>query len=319
MNVFITGATGFIGVNLVEMLDAQGISSTALVRDASPTTLLPASVTTVTGNLRDPSTYEDQLDGVDAVVHLAAVYDGYTGTLADQQGVDWERVKSVNVDGTRSLITAADACGVDRFVFMSSILAHPQHGRDLEQDYQRSKRLGERLLVEDDHAFTYTILYPTFVVGPNDYRLNRFQHFQRVATNVVFAPPLYAPGQYNVVHVKDVAATIVESLAGPTPIRQIVSGENISAGTLYSTISDLVTTRGFVVPVPYAITKHVLPPVIDRLHERDLFPAPGSQFRKKTNGGVVPAALTDQAPVDVRSARETLADAVAWYESVGLL
>ncbi|MFC4357705.1 NAD-dependent epimerase/dehydratase family protein [Halobium salinum] len=322
MKCFVTGGTGFIGVNLLETLAADpSYEPVVLVRQSSNTDHLPQSIETVTGDLSSPDFLDEVMADVDVVVHLAAIYGGYTGTLRDQLGVDWERIKHINVDGTSALVDAADRHGVDRFVFFSTILAHPEFGRNLHEDYQRSKLKAERLFTETNHEFEYSILYPTFVIGPRDYRLNRFSHFQRVATNVVFAPPLYAPGAYNVVHVQDVVDSVVYCLDPEVNLddRYVLSGENVSTGKLYRHIGQLTDNRGLVVPMPFAVSKHVLPPVVNFLHEKDLFPAPGDQFQTPTDGGTVPKRQTFRAPVEQRSTLETLADAIEWYESVGLL
>lgn len=319
MKVFVTGSTGYIGVNLLHRLLQEGHEPVALARETSSVEYLPDGATVIRGDIRQPSTFQSTLRKCDAIVHLAAVYEGYAGTLQDRVDMNWNRAREVNVEGTRTLTKLANEHDLDRFIYMSTILAHPEVGSDPDAPYQQSKTMGERAVVEESDSVDYAIIYPTFVLGPRDYRLNRFSYFQRVATNVLFAPPLYAPGAFNIIHVDDVCKTIVHSLHPEADQRYIASGENLSTSQFYRSISRVTEQRGVVIPVPFAITSRLLPPLINVLHERELFPTGGEGFRVRTNGGVVPTEYVNQAPVEQRSAEETIADTCRWYEQAGLL
>ena len=114
MTVLVTGATGFIGLNLLAKLDGTDHDPVAMVRASSATGRLPDGVATVEADLSDPDSLAAAMDGVDSVVHLAAaVYD--TGQMA-----------GTNVAGTERLVEAAREADVDRFVFISTIGAHPE-------------------------------------------------------------------------------------------------------------------------------------------------------------------------------------------------
>ncbi|MDZ7745948.1 MAG: hypothetical protein U5K28_05330 [Halobacteriales archaeon] len=57
-------------------------------------------------------------------------------------------------------------------------------------------------------------IYPTYIFGPRDYRLTRYEHVRPIAANRVLVPPLYTDAKYNIVHVDDVVASIVHCLDG---------------------------------------------------------------------------------------------------------
>lgn len=110
----VTGGAGYLGRNLVAALRARGCSVTVL--DPADAKFDDAAVKLVRGDLRDPATLDTALRGVDYVFHTAALIE-----LARYAPKDVaERVRSVNVEGTRSLLARAEAAGVRGFVQTSS-------------------------------------------------------------------------------------------------------------------------------------------------------------------------------------------------------
>ena len=107
--VFITGANGFIGKALTARLRELGAEVTGVDLVGDPANGI------VEGTTSDPDVWKDALDGVDAVVHTAAI----VSTVAPIDKA-WE----VNVLGTRKVLDAAIAAGVSRFVHLSSVAAY---------------------------------------------------------------------------------------------------------------------------------------------------------------------------------------------------
>ncbi len=114
MRVFITGGTGFIGSNLVEALNAEGIVPIVLRRVSSSLDLLDGlEYEPVIGDILDPPEFlSEAMNGCVWVFHVAA--------LSDYRWQDSDRIYQVNVDGTKNLLAAAKAAAVDRFIFTSS-------------------------------------------------------------------------------------------------------------------------------------------------------------------------------------------------------
>ncbi len=107
MKLLVTGASGEIGPRLLDALAGRGVR--ALTRREAPPFELPG-VSWVRGDVLDPGSLARATEGVDAVLHLAAL-------THSRDPAAYERV---NADGTRNLLQASQAAGVERFVYLSS-------------------------------------------------------------------------------------------------------------------------------------------------------------------------------------------------------
>lgn len=162
--VFVTGSSGFVGTHLVRalLLDGAavrtGIRSTLLCSSAEPTKLQQ-----VRFDLMRPETFRLALEGVDTIVHLAAL----------THSRDASHYHQVNAEGTRRLLVAAREVGVKRFVLASSLAARgpspcPAGGEKPDSDYGRSKLQAERY-VEATRAIPETVIMRLAgIYGPHD-------------------------------------------------------------------------------------------------------------------------------------------------------
>ncbi|MCF3112015.1 NAD(P)-dependent oxidoreductase [Niabella sp. CC-SYL272] len=122
MKILVTGATGKVGSRLVPRLLAKGYNVTILVRDAAKA--IPGT-RVVVGDLYEPASLPTAVAGMDAVIHLAALF----RTFTDNEGI----VKT-NHSGTVALAEAALAAGVKRFVFTStSNVYHAGYGHPAKE------------------------------------------------------------------------------------------------------------------------------------------------------------------------------------------
>lgn len=171
MIVLATGTSGFLGRAVVRELAAAGHEVRTLQRRPSGI----AGVRDILGSITDAETVAGAVEGVDAVVHLAAKV-----SLAG----DVREFRTVNVDGTRALLDAAARAGASRFVQVSSpSVAHagsalsgagadpadPVHARG---EYARTKAEAELLaLSRDTEAMRVVAVRPHLVWGPGDPQL----------------------------------------------------------------------------------------------------------------------------------------------------
>ena len=179
MITLVTGATGYLGVDLVRALRAQGRDVRALARsDAGAARLDGLGAEVVRGDVTAPESLGPAVAGVSRVFHLA-------GVVAHRARED-DRLRSVNVDGARNTLAACRAAGVERVVFVSSVAAMgpaatPAHPRDegawmIDGDdgrpdfrYARSKAAGEQLALEAAaDGLDVVVANPGFAIGPGD-------------------------------------------------------------------------------------------------------------------------------------------------------
>lgn len=165
MKILVTGATGKVGSRFVPRLIAKGYDVTILIRDAAKA--IPG-VKFVVGDLYDPTTLPPAVAGMDAIVHLAALF----RTFTDNAGI----IKT-NHTGTVALARAATAAGVKRFVFVSTSnvysagYGHPAKEDDIvdindPRAYASSKIAAEQELLKLD--LDVRVLRLGFVYGDKD-------------------------------------------------------------------------------------------------------------------------------------------------------
>jgi len=110
MKCFVTGASGFVGANLVQELVAHGHSVKALLRPESDVRgLQSADFERVTGDILDRKLLEQAMDGCDWCFHVAASYQLWMR--------DYRPMYQANVEGTRNVLEAAGKAGCSRIVY----------------------------------------------------------------------------------------------------------------------------------------------------------------------------------------------------------
>lgn len=173
MKILVTGATGKVGSRFVPRLLAKGHDVRILVRDAAKASaLIELGAEVVIGDLFSAATLPPAVEGIDAVIHLAALFRTFT---------DNEDIVKTNHDGTVALANAAFTAGVKRFIFAStgnvygSGYRHPAKEDDLvnindPRAYSSSKVAAEQALIalHKDKGFDIRILRLSFVYGDKD-------------------------------------------------------------------------------------------------------------------------------------------------------
>ncbi len=165
--VLLTGLTGFIAGHLAERLLAEGIPVCGTARRPDAAEWLAAQgAQIIEANLLDPVSLIRATAGCCAVVHAAA----WTGgpELPPEAGY------RVNVEGTRNMLAAAQAAGVERFVYVSSVAAYGLNRAPLVdeamptppvgQAYSDSKIAAEALV--RGSGLPYVIIRPASTYGP---------------------------------------------------------------------------------------------------------------------------------------------------------
>src|ERR1700754_1925359 len=150
--LLLTGATGLVGSALLRRLTTARVPVRCLVRD--PRRLGPdrVRVQIALGDLADPPSFRNALRGVTTVVHLAAaIRDQPRGSIEELNGI-----------ATWRMVQAAEAAGVRRFVFFSSL----NSSTFSPSRFLRAKALAERSVVES--GLPHVVFAPSLVYAPGD-------------------------------------------------------------------------------------------------------------------------------------------------------
>lgn len=244
VSVLVTGATGFLGRDLIQRLLADGFSVIALTRKPFPSTDRLRVVVCARGM---SAVLPEMLrsEEIQTVIHAA-------GRLNGSQ----EQIARDNEELTRELVQEIAAFNKDiRFLYISSVSAIPQLG-----DYGRSKRQSERIL-EESALSTWQIFRPSLLYGKGDDKnvakliswVQRFPLVPVLGGKKVKLQPLFVGDLYTVLHKALRGAGTVKgtyTLAGPRqePLWDMIGD-----------IADRLGKRVWRVPIPLGPVRVAMP------------------------------------------------------------
>lgn len=247
---FVTGATGLLGRQLARKLVEQGWIVRALHRSPRDATLLQEiGAQPVAGDLNDLASLGDGMAGADAVFHAAALFTMWAPPA------DFERV---NVEGTANMLAAAQAEGVECFVYISAagvVMGDGKPMRDVSEDaplaypywapYLATKARAQRLVLEANKnpGFRTAVIMPPMIWGRDMHMLDA------IVKNVAqgrFRWPGGGEQMMSTAHVDNVCAcAMLAAEKSPGGRAYFVSdGKNQS---MRAVLSDLLATRGVAV------------------------------------------------------------------------
>lgn len=202
MTILLTGATGLVGARLLPRLIEAGGDCRALMRGERDA---PAGALAVAGDLLDPASLSAAMEGVTAIIHLAAVF----------RTPDLELIWKCNLQGTRNLIAAAKAHAPDaRFILASTSNVYgansPRPGRESDavappQAYPASKLAAEKALRES--GLNWSIMRLGFVYGDGDGHLESLP-------GLVTKFKMHPAQRMSLVHHRDIATAMMLALTG---------------------------------------------------------------------------------------------------------
>jgi dihydroflavonol-4-reductase len=257
MKVLVTGATGFIGFHVARLLRENDFQVRALVRKGSDTSGLRAlGVEPVAGDVRDPSSIADALEGCRQLYHLAADYRIWVN--------DPKAMYEINVQGTRNVMQAALAAGTEKVVYTSTVgvLASCLNGKPSNEDtpvsigdmighYKRSKFLAEKEVCDFIRkGLPVVIVNPTTPVGAMD---RRPTPTGKIIVDFLNGEiPAYLDTGMNFVDVEDVAAGhLLAAEHGRIGQRYILGNRNISLKDFFACLAGMAGRRPPRVRLPY--------------------------------------------------------------------
>lgn len=240
---FVTGGTGFIGINLLKLLINKGWDVTALHRatsDLSEISRLPLNLTE--GSVTDPESLHDAIpENTEVVFHLA----GDTNMWSKRNDYQYQ----VNVAGTKNMVIAAAEKNVKTFIHTSSVAAWgtmegrqvseqtPQKGKDSWVNYEFTKWAGEQEALKGMHrGMDVVILNPAAVTGPHD-KNNWGRLFIALKEKKL---PAISDGCLSIAHVEQVVKAHLKAVdRGRKGEHYILAGVNCKITELIDTIIDV--------------------------------------------------------------------------------
>jgi dihydroflavonol-4-reductase len=249
--VLVTGGTGFLGSYIIQQLVEKGYKVRALRRSTTVPAWIPAaifnSVEWVDGDILDVVSLEDAMEGVDAIIHSAAVV-----SFAKQDRVN---MYQVNVEGTANVVNIALEKNIRRLVYISSVAAL---GRTANGGHVTEEKKWEESKVNTHYAISKfkaevqvwrgmsegldaVILNPSTILGYGDWHTSSCAIFKQVHEGFSW----YTPGINGFVDVADVArATIALLESDISEQRFIVSGDTWPFKKLQDTIATNFGKKG---------------------------------------------------------------------------
>lgn len=248
----VTGACGFTGSHLCDILHERGLDFRATDREGADTRYLPPRAEFMASDLTDYESLRRVVQGVDIVLHTAAIFDWWAPR---------ELLDAVNVRGMENLCRAAADAGVRRLVSWSTsgvygklpqgvTIIDEDTPRNPLEDYSKSKLEQDAIA----HSFngrgglTTSIVRPGIVYGPRA-QYGAAQIFDAVAAMPAMPVPVNFKYRLGTVHARDIAGAAL-----------FISGKPEAAGQEYCVVDcSGVTIADFISLVARAMRKPVIP------------------------------------------------------------
>ncbi len=239
--IIITGATGFVGEEIVKQARAAGYPVRAIVRDPRRASWLAEryGVELFHGNVLYAPSIEGAMQDAKCVIHLV-------GIIREWKENTFERV---HVQATKHVIDEAKKAGVKRFVHMSALGTR----ENARSRYQQTKWAGEDCVRKSGLA--WTIFRPSFIYGPKDKAINTLA---KLVQRLPFVPVLGSGNtKIQPISVANVARAFVGAIRNDESVSQVYDlcgPEAFTWNELYDKLQKILGTRKpkFHLPLPIA-------------------------------------------------------------------
>jgi dihydroflavonol-4-reductase len=328
---FVTGASGFVGANLVRRLAEAGHSVKALVRPGADLRgIAGIDCEKAEGDVAQQPLLERAMRGCDWCFHVAASYHLWLP--------DYRPMYAANVEGTRHVLEAAAAAGCQRIVYTSTVgciglprlnngqllptdEATPVNGSQMSNHYKRSKWQAEVVALElAAKGLPVIIVNPSTPIGPWDVKPTPTGKI--IVDFLNRKMPAYLDTGLNWVHVRDVAAgEILAAEKGRVGERYIL-GNADGNWTMHQTLEILQELTGLPAPkfqVPYwlalgaAYVDESVASITGRPPKAPLAGVRMARYKMFFN----PAKAIHELGLPQTPPRQAFAEAVEWFRQNG--
>ena len=253
--IFLTGATGFIGGNLVTKLLEKGYKVKILLRNKKLLDRHPwkDKIEIIPGDILEPETFAGKINDCEIIIHSAALI-AFWNRL-------WDKLYQINVVGTRNILNEALKTNCKKFIHISSVAAigygennepvnesHPYNWGKHKICYMETKHEAELEVQKAiKKGLNAVMVNPANVWGVGDYRGRRAP----VIKAVKFGLPFYVNAGTNFVDVDAVCEATINAIElGKCGERYILGGENLTIKEFLGIIADGINARKPFVELP---------------------------------------------------------------------
>jgi dihydroflavonol-4-reductase len=331
MKCFVTGASGFIGANLVHELRSRGHEVCALLRPGSDTRgLRGVDFSREEGDVSNPERLKAAMKGSDWCFHVAASYHLWLP--------DYRPMYETNVDGTRNVLQAAGEAGCSRIVYTSTVgcigLPKSDNGTliptdeqtavsedEMSNHYKLSKWRAEQVALELAHqGLPIVVVNPSAPVGPRDVKPTPTGKI--IVDFLNRAMPAYLDTGLNWVHVHDVAVGhVLAAEKGRVGDRYILGNTagNLTVKEAFEIMAELAGLSAPRMQVPYllALTAAHLDETLSLITHKPPKAVLAGVRMAKCKMFFDPAKAVRELGLPQTPPRQALADAIEWFRENG--
>jgi len=265
MNLFITGAPGFVGSTLIKRLLQENVQLTAAILAGEEAGHLPVAVKQTTVEpLYELSDYTSALQNIDIVIHLAARVHVMQETAADPL----QEFRKVNLYGTKRLARQAAKAGVKRFVFMSTIGVNGDNSGDKlyteecdphpHNHYSVSKYEAELALKEISRqtGMEVVIIRAPLVYGPGN--PGNFLSLLRIVSKGIPLPLAFIKNKRSLIYIGNLVDALAICATHPAAAGQtflVSDGEDVSTPELVRRVARALEVPARLIPFPISLMR----------------------------------------------------------------
>jgi len=249
LRILITGATGAVGPVVVRAVHDAGYAVRTLSLDTPPVGIWPDGVEAVIGDVTDVSDVRAAMDGVDAVIHMAALLH-----IVHVSPEIHEKYQKINVGGTGNIVDVAAEAGVKRIVLFSTIAVYGQSGgRILTEDskpcpdtfYARTKLQAEEIVLNVRGAdgrpsgivLRFGAIYGSRIKG-------NYERMTHALANHRFIPIGNGLNRRTLIYDKDVGRAVVQAVFHPEAAGRLFNVTDGSFHTMNAIIEAICSGLG---------------------------------------------------------------------------